>query len=601
MAAISADSDHSTTISSCSLIGTTLARLKDATLQFDADYLRPGASHSIGLDVIRQLAADAWLFTFLRNMSPHVPTYISYYRRLRSPNKSFLLFVFPEIAYLIISVDHPRPYSTFQSWNIQRCLLLQPSDLSYSFLDALAGALYFSEYTLEQSPLNINDFACEVFRAGLLCEPILILHLTPDPDARFLDLLKQLVHLQNVARQLANAALFNKLHRFLVHHYVRLLGLSKDEIADFYAEGVLRHRPYALRGSYPDIMQKVKLLDVIRGAPGATLANYAQPLEETAYLMSKWSSHTSTVASNPGTAQAVTHVANIFVELQDTHKPYKLSEKAAAVCALHLSIQPRALKGDIPTGPKAAVATSSSKRFTRGSRGKGATDDFETASAPSASSIDLNDFLRIFKQMKVDGDRIVFSDTATDPGTSPSKVAEDRERPNSRKRRSPPSAEPSAKFSAKCAEVVRLPYALVPNMDVDSLAYLKASKALAHSSDKSPARSDSDSSKRAHTEDSYVFGDSAVLVEASDLAVNNAHSQEVLAKASALVSHKISSSGDELAHRKVIGEIQAELVVGLHCIEFHLQHCELLLKELKGLVATTFMIKYRQVPADLCV
>lgn len=61
------------------------------------------------------------------------------------------------------------------------------------------------------------------------------------------------------------------------------------------------------------------------------------------------------------------------------------------------------------------------------------------------ASIDLNDFLRVFKQMKVDGDRIVFSDTATDPGTSPSKVSEELERPNSRKRRSPPSAEPSAK------------------------------------------------------------------------------------------------------------------------------------------------------------
>ncbi|KAF8969061.1 hypothetical protein BDZ97DRAFT_1915758, partial [Flammula alnicola] len=259
-----------------------------------------------------------------------------------------------------------------------------------------------------------------------------------------------------------------------------------------------------------------------------------------------------------------------------------LSEKAAAVCALHLSIQPRALKGDIPTGPKAAAATSSSKCFTRGSRGKGMTNDFETASAPGACAspsdiiVDDDDDL-----MKVDGDRIVFSDTATDPGTSPSKVAEEREHPNSCKRRLPPSAKPSAKFSAKCAEVIRLPYALVPNMDVDSLAYLKASKALAHSSDKSPARSDSDSSKRARTEDSYVFGDSAVLVEASDLAVNNAHSQEVLAKASALVSNKISSSGDELAHRKVIGEIQAELVVSLHRIEFHLQHCELLLKELK--------------------
>ncbi|KAF8955726.1 hypothetical protein BDZ97DRAFT_1926429 [Flammula alnicola] len=284
--------------------------------------------------------------------------------------------------------------------------------------------------------------------------------------------------------------------------------------------------------SYPDIMQKVKLLDVIRGAPGATLANYAQPLEETAHLMSKWSSHTSTVASNPGAAQAITHVANIFAELQDVHKPYQLSEKAAA------------------------------KRFTRGSRSKGATDDFETASAPGACAspsdiiVDDDDDL-----MKVDGDRIVFSDTATDPGTSPSKIAEEREHPNSRKRRSPPSAEPSAKFSAKRAEV--------------------ASKALAHSSDKSPAWSDSDSSKRARTEDSYVFGDSAVLVEASDLAVNNAHSQEVLAKASALVSKKTSSSGDELAHRKVIGEIQAELVVGLHCIEFHLQHRELLLKELE--------------------
>ncbi|KAF8962242.1 hypothetical protein BDZ97DRAFT_1920727 [Flammula alnicola] len=59
MATISADSDHPTTIPPRSLIGTTLARLKDTTLQFDADYLCPGASHSVGLDVIRQLAADA--------------------------------------------------------------------------------------------------------------------------------------------------------------------------------------------------------------------------------------------------------------------------------------------------------------------------------------------------------------------------------------------------------------------------------------------------------------------------------------------------------------------------------------------------------------
>ncbi|KAF8952848.1 hypothetical protein BDZ97DRAFT_1930232 [Flammula alnicola] len=75
-----------------------------------------------------------------------------------------------------------------------------------AFLDALAGALYFSEYTLEQSPLNINDFAREVFHAGLLCEPILVLHLTPDPDARFLDLLKQLVHLHSlIPSNFANA------------------------------------------------------------------------------------------------------------------------------------------------------------------------------------------------------------------------------------------------------------------------------------------------------------------------------------------------------------------------------------------------------------
>ncbi|KAF8951575.1 hypothetical protein BDZ97DRAFT_1932086 [Flammula alnicola] len=97
-------------------------------------------------------------------------------------------------------------------------------------LNTLADALCFSEYTLEQSPLNINDFTRE--------EPILVLYLTPDPDAHFLGLLKQLVHLQNVACQLANAALFNKLHHFLVHQYVHLIGLSKDEITVFYAEGV---------------------------------------------------------------------------------------------------------------------------------------------------------------------------------------------------------------------------------------------------------------------------------------------------------------------------------------------------------------------------
>ncbi|KAF8961672.1 hypothetical protein BDZ97DRAFT_1759841 [Flammula alnicola] len=65
MATISANSDHSMMISSRPLIDTTLAHLKDATLQFDADYLCPGASHSVGLDVIRQLAADAVHFCFL--------------------------------------------------------------------------------------------------------------------------------------------------------------------------------------------------------------------------------------------------------------------------------------------------------------------------------------------------------------------------------------------------------------------------------------------------------------------------------------------------------------------------------------------------------
>ncbi|KAF8950449.1 hypothetical protein BDZ97DRAFT_1933961 [Flammula alnicola] len=247
--------------------------------------------------------------------------------------------------------------------------------------------------------------------------------------------------------------------------------------------------------SYPDIMQKVKPLDVIRGAPGVTLANYAQSLEETVHLMSKWSSHTSTVASNPGAAQAVTHVANIFAELQDVYKPYKLSEKAAAVCALHLSIQPRSLKGDILTGPKAVVVASSSKCLTRGSHGKGAVDDFETASAPGACAspseivVDDDDS----DLTKVNGDQ------SFSPTLSPTLAYLPLET-------LAPSAEPSAKFSAKRAEV--------------------ASKALAHSSDKSSAWSDSESSKRARTEDSYVFGDSAVLVEASDLAVNNAHSQE---------------------------------------------------------------------------
>ncbi|KAF8957706.1 hypothetical protein BDZ97DRAFT_1924321 [Flammula alnicola] len=255
--------------------------------------------------------------------------------------------------------------------------------------------------------------------------------------------------------------------------------------------------------SYPDIMQKVKLLDVIRGAPGATLANYAQPLEETAHLMSKWSSHTSTVASNPGAAQAspMSPTSLLSSRMLQT---LQVSEKAAAVCALHLSIQPRSLK----------------EAFNSRSRGKGAM--MISRRPPLLVLVRL--LLRSLSKtttdlMKVDGDQLVFSDTVTDPGISPLGLPR----------------------SVSVLTLARDARPLAPNL-VPSFLQTRGGALT------SPARSDSDSSKRARTEDSYVFGDSAILVE------------EVLAKASALVSNKTASSGDELAHRK---------------------HREILLKELK--------------------
>ncbi|KAF8963072.1 hypothetical protein BDZ97DRAFT_1919986 [Flammula alnicola] len=105
-------------------------------------------------------------------------------------------------------------------------------------LDTLAEAVSFAQYTLDKNPLHTNDFASEAFRIGLFCEPILLYHDCTDPGPRFLGLLKQVIHLQNIARHLSEYALFDRLHRFLVDQYITLKDLPNPAVKAAYAEGV---------------------------------------------------------------------------------------------------------------------------------------------------------------------------------------------------------------------------------------------------------------------------------------------------------------------------------------------------------------------------
>ncbi len=70
------------------------------------------------------------------------------------------------------------------------------------------------------------------------------------------------------------------------------------------------------------------------------------------------------------------------------------------------------------------------------------------------------------------------------------------------------------------------------------------------------------------------------LFLASSLVRDNQHVQSVLDRASAALAESAHVTGSELAIRKLEGDLQAELLVGLHRIEFLLKHRALMLDDL---------------------
>jgi len=151
-------------------------------------------------------------------------------------------------------------------------------------------------------------------------------------------------------------------------------------------------------------------------------------------------------------------------------------------------------------------------------------------------------------------------------------------------------------------EVVGIAYASVPGLDMSSTAYLRICRLLRDSGAAYPAGAES--VKRARTRGSsssaFNFGDSPFLLEgepvlflssstpslisfpflATALAVDNAYANKVLDKAQTIVGKSSFNNGSELAIRKLEGELQAEIVCGLHKIEFLLKHRALLLEDL---------------------
>jgi len=67
------------------------------------------------------------------------------------------------------------------------------------------------------------------------------------------------------------------------------------------------------------------------------------------------------------------------------------------------------------------------------------------------------------------------------------------------------------------------------------------------------------------------------------MAINNDRSAAILQEAAELVRDANFGSGSELSMRRREGEIQAEILVALHRIEFNLKHRRLLVDELYSL------------------
>ncbi|KAG7441560.1 uncharacterized protein BT62DRAFT_923324 [Guyanagaster necrorhizus] len=118
-------------------------------------------------------------------------------------------------------------------------------------------------------------------------------------------------------------------------------------------------------------------------------------------------------------------------------------------------------------------------------------------------------------------------------------------------------------------EVILLPYAEVPGMDLSSRLYQLAEATVAKAKANEAAIQ---ARKRPHVASLHAFGDSAFTLAAVDLAINNEASADTLSKASTLVKDGDHLNPSEAVLRSREGDLRNDIVATTHKIEYLLQY-----------------------------
>ncbi|KAK0441731.1 uncharacterized protein EV420DRAFT_1649966 [Desarmillaria tabescens] len=123
----------------------------------------------------------------------------------------------------------------------------------------------------------------------------------------------------------------------------------------------------------------------------------------------------------------------------------------------------------------------------------------------------------------------------------------------------------------KRAEVIFLPYAEVPGMDLTSKDYRRAEAVVAKAAAHDAA---TQARKRPRASNDFAFNDSAYSMAAAELALNNESTQETLAIAAKLIAEGGSVNPSETVLRSREADLRNDIIATVHRIEYLIQYCQ---------------------------
>ncbi|KAK0454013.1 uncharacterized protein EV420DRAFT_1645243 [Desarmillaria tabescens] len=120
-----------------------------------------------------------------------------------------------------------------------------------------------------------------------------------------------------------------------------------------------------------------------------------------------------------------------------------------------------------------------------------------------------------------------------------------------------------------CAEVIFLPYAEVPGMDLTSKDYHRAEAVVAKAAAHDAA---TQARKRPRASNNFAFNDSAYSMAAAELALNNKSTQETLAITAKLIAEGGSVNPSETVLHSREADLRNDIIATVHRIEYLIQY-----------------------------